>query len=152
MRRLAALALTASLFGCGDDSGGGGTTLATPTPATPPPPAPPSGAALEGAAGARAVVEAYLAAARVPDEAAMLALGTPQWREKEKAWAKGFTTNIARKGFALKTAEVREPEVSGEEARVSVRAVFVVEGEDDNEGMRFTLVRRDGRWWISDLS
>jgi hypothetical protein len=105
----------------------------------------------EGAAGARAVVDAYLAAAKVPDEAAMLALGTPEWREREKTWQKGFTVNIVRKGYALKSAEVREPEVSGETATVSVRAVFLDQGRDDPEGMRFSLERREGRWWISDL-
>jgi hypothetical protein len=46
---------------------------------------------------------------------------------------------------------VREPEVTGETATVSVGAVFVVDGEDDKEGMRFSLERRDGRWWISGL-
>jgi hypothetical protein len=105
----------------------------------------------EGAAGAQAVVEAYLAAARLHDEAGMLALGTPAWQAKEKAEARAFTPAIASRKFALKSATVREVVTHAATAEVSVRAVFLVDGEEDNEGMRFSLVRDGGRWWIADL-
>lgn len=148
------IALVAALLlgGCGDDAP---KTPAKPgekpveKPATPPTA---GGPTLEGAAGARAVVEAYLAAAKVPDEAAMYALGTPEWQNTEKTKPRRFTPAIAKGQFKLKSAEVRDPTVEGDTANVSVRAVFVDEkGKDDNEGMRFQLVRKDGRWWITEL-
>ena len=93
-----------------------------------------------------------MAAAKVPAEAEMLALGTPEWQAKEKTWAKGFTMNIVKGNLKLKSYEVRDPKVEGDTANVSVRATFVdKDGKDDGEGMRFALVRKDGRWWISNL-
>jgi hypothetical protein len=144
-RRFALASLFLLLAACGDPQ-----APAAP-PAAPPSTAPAGPSALEGAAGARATVEAYLVAAKVPDEAAMLALGTPAWRERETTWKKAFTRNIVKAGFALKAWEVREPEVEGDRASVSVRATFSDQGRDDPEGMRFSLERRDGRWWITEL-
>jgi hypothetical protein len=144
MRRLGlllSLALAAaSHAGCGKDEEKTGAPPAS------------AGATLEGAAGARAVVEAYFAAAKVPDRDAMLALGTPEWQEKEKTGDRRFTPMIANGTFRLKSFEIREPSVAGDKATVSTRAVFVdKDGKEDPEGMRFGLVRKDGRWWISDL-
>jgi hypothetical protein len=147
MRTWIAAVFAVGLAACGGDS-----DAPKKGPAAPPPAAPPvAGPAAEGAAGARAVVEAYLVAAKVPDESAMLALGTPEFQEKEKTWSKAFTLNIVKKGFALQSYEIREPAVTGDSANVSVRAVFSVNGKDDPEGMRFVLARRDGRWWITEL-
>jgi hypothetical protein len=84
-------------------------------------------------------------------KASMLALGTPEWQKKETTWKKAFTFNIVKSGFALKTYEIREPEIEGDKATVSVRAIFDESGKDNREGMRFTLERRDGRWWITEL-
>jgi hypothetical protein len=154
MRRATFLFAAAVLVAsCGGEAEENGPAPAAPPSASSPPAPAPAAAdfAKEGADGARAVVEAYLLAAKVPDEEAMLALGTPEWREKERTWAKGFTVNIVKKGFALRSHEVRELEVAGETAKVSVRAVFLDAGKEDREGMRFSLVRREGRWWISEL-
>jgi hypothetical protein len=141
--RYIALAFALLLCSCGEDS---------PKIAPPAAPPPASGPALEGSAGARAAVDAYFAAARKPDEEAMLALGTAEWREKEKTGNRTFTPVIAQGKARLKSAEIREPVVTGDTAKVSVRAVFTGQnGRDDNEGMNFTLVRKDGRWWITDL-
>jgi hypothetical protein len=144
----AAAALVLALAACGKDPAPGPVDG---PPVKPPPAAPSAAFAAEGAVGARAVVDAYLAAARAGDGEAMYALGTPEWREKERTWKKGFTPAIGKKELVVKTADVREPAVEGEKATVSVGAVFVVDGKDDKEGMRFTLERRDGRWWITDL-
>ena len=97
------------------------------------------------------MVLAYLKAAKVPDEAAMLALGTAEWQAKEKTWRKSFTMNLVKKVIALRLYEIREPVVEGEGATVSVAAVFFAEGKDDREGMRFVLAKKDGRWWITEL-
>jgi hypothetical protein len=142
-RKLPAVALFLLLAACGDKPAG---------PAAPATPAAPAASPTEeGAVGARAAVEAYMVAAKKPDEAAMLALGTAEFQAKEKTWKKGFTLNLVKKVIALKTYEIRDPEVEKDAATVSVRAVFLAEGKDNGEGMRFSLVRRDGRWWIAEL-
>jgi hypothetical protein len=158
-RSLVVLTLALAVAACGDakDPYGSG----KPSEGPPPPPSgkPPhvvaapiaGGSALEGAAGARATVDSYLLAAKRVDEAGMLALGTAEFQKTEKTWKKAFTLNIVKGGFALKSYEVREPEVSGDTANVSVGATFVVDGKDDPEGMRFTLTRRDGKWWITEI-
>ena len=150
-----AITLSLLLAACGHDADGPAAPAAPAAPVAPPTPntpaIPPAGPTAEGAAGARAAVEAYLIAAKKPDEASMLALGTPEWQKKETTWRKAFTFNIVKSGFAMKTYEVRDPEVEGDKANVSVRAVFSDNGKDDREGMRFTLERRDGRWWITEL-
>ena len=144
-----AVASALLLVACGPEPAG---PAAPNTPASPSTPAAPTASpTAEGAAGARGAVEAYMVAAGKPDQEAMLALGTPEWRTKETTWKKSFTLNIVKSGFALKSYEVREPELEGDKASVSVRAIFSDAGKDNGEGMRFTLERRDGRWWITDL-
>jgi len=146
-----ALAVVMSLFlaACGRDADG-------PAPVTAVAPSAPAvvgpGPTAEGAVGARATVEAYLVAAKKPDEAAMLALGTPEWQTKEKTWRKAFTLHIVKSGVKLKTYEIQGPEVEGDKATAFVRAVFDENGKDIGQGMRFSLERRDGRWWITELS
>ena len=142
-RKISAVVLFLLLVACGDKPAG---------PAAPATPAMPAASPTEeGAVGARAAVEAYMVAAKKPDEAAMLALGTAEFQAKEKTWKKAFTLNIVQKGVALKTYEIRDPEVEKDAATVSVRAAFTVEGKDKGEGMHFSLVRRDGRWWITEI-
>jgi hypothetical protein len=127
------------LAACGEKSDKPGSTV-------------PAGAAQEGAAGARAVVEAYFASAKFGGGDQMLALGTPEWREKERSSGKAFTSIIANGSYSVKSREIRDPAVEGDVARVSARVVLVDrEGKDDPEGMNFTLKRADGRWWITDL-
>ena len=134
---------------CGRDADGPAAPAARPSPAAPA--APTVGPTAEGAAGARATAEAYLLAAKKLDEAAMLALGTPEWQKKETTWKKAFTLNIVKSGSALKSYEIGEPEVEGDKATVSARAVFDESGKDHREGMYFSLERREGRWWITEL-
>ena len=102
-------------------------------------------------ASPEAATSAYLAAALANTPDAMFALMTPECRDKEKTWAKGFTKNIIDGKIKLKTHEVREPEVTGDTATVSVKAVFVVDGADDNEGMRFSLKREADGWLIREI-
>jgi hypothetical protein len=144
---LLAVVVFAALPACGDSP------KPSAPPATPPPAAASTvGFALEGAAGARAVVDAYYAAARAADLDGMLALGTPEWQTKEKTAPRRFSPAIAKKQLTVKTARIDEPAVTGDSATVHVGVVFVDEkGRDDKEGMNFTLVRKDGRWWITDL-
>jgi hypothetical protein len=148
-----ALGCLLALAACGDSDPATPTPPPPPTVQTPPPTSAPrpEAFAAEGSAGARAVVEAYLVAAKALDADAMLALGTPEWREKEKTWKKGFTVNITQRDYKLKSYVLREPAIEGETATLSVRAVFLDQGKEDGEGMTFSLVRKDGRWWISDL-
>lgn len=99
-----------------------------------------------------AVVTAYIDAATANKLDDMLALMTPECREKEKAWEKGFTKNIGDGKVKLKSHEMREPEVTGDSATVSVKAVFVgADGADDNEGMRFVLKQQADGWWIAQI-
>ena len=150
MRRTLALASFVLLAACGKSE-------APPGPIDGPPVKPPPAVASteafekEGAPGATAVVEAYLAAAKAQDGAAMYALGTPEWREKEAKKRRGYTPGYASKQIVLKTATVRDPEVEGDTARISVKVGLLIEGKDDGDSMRFVLVRRDGRWWINEL-
>jgi len=142
-RMFPAVTLLLLLVACGDKPAGPAAPAVPAAPATSP--------TEEGAVGARAAVEAYFVAAKKPDEAAMLALGTAEFQAKEKSWKKAFTPNIVQKGVALKTYEIRDPEVEKDAATVSVRALFTVDGKDKGEGMNFALVRRDGRWWITEI-
>ena len=99
----------------------------------------------------KATVEAWIAAAKAGDRERALSLGTDEWRQKETTWDRSFTTAVFDKGYQLLRCEIRDPEIEGDEARVSCRAVFLVEGEEDNEGLRFRLVKIDGKWRIAEL-
>lgn len=148
-RIVPALGLSLLLVACGAKSDEPAASTGSTTPAAPA--APTVSPTTAGADGARAAVEAYLVAAKKLDESAMLALGTAEWQQKEKTWKKAFTRNILQAGFALKSYDIRDPELDGDKATVSVRALFSDKGKDDREGMRFSLERRDGRWWITEL-
>lgn len=99
----------------------------------------------------RGTVDAWVAAAKAKDKDALLALGTPEWAEKERTWKKSFTKALFEDGWELVSAEVREPEIEGETARVSARAQFMHDGKPDGEGLRFTLILQNGRWVITTL-
>ncbi len=97
---------------------------------------------------------AYFAAASAVDVEGMLALMTSEYREKERTWPKGFTRSIADGKIRLKSYEMRAPEVTGDTAKVSVRAIFsvaAIDGDDGHEAMHFELVREAGQWSISSL-
>lgn len=98
-----------------------------------------------------ATTTAYLAAAQTANVEAMLALMTPECREKEKAGERAFTKAIGDGKIKLKTHDMRPPEVTGDTAKVSVKAVFIADGKDDNEGMRFELKLQDGAWLITSI-
>ncbi len=149
-RIVLAVVLSLLATACGRDADGPAAPAARPSPDAPA--ARTVGPTAEGAAGARATVEAYLVAAKKPDEASMLALGTPDWQKKETTWKKAFTFHIVKSGNALRSYEIRDPETEGDKATVSVRALFNENGKDHREGMRFSLERRDGRWWITELN
>ncbi len=157
-----ALVLTASALGCRGDATAP-TPPATPDPVAPAPvdaePAPaaestsPAASAVDRATP-EIVARAYFAAASAVDLEGMLALMTPEYRERERTWSKGFTKNIADGKIRLKSYEMREPEVTGDTAKLSVRAIFsvaVIDGEDGHEAMHFELVREAGQWSISSL-
>ena len=99
----------------------------------------------------RGTVDAWIAAAKAKDKEALLALGTPEWAEKERTWKKSFTNALFEGGWELVSAEVREPSIEGDTANVSARAQFMHDGKPDGEGLRFTLVLKNGRWLITTL-
>lgn len=144
MRTLALITiLTLGLTGCGDKAGtpgagGGGAGEATHK---------------VDASTPKGVVDAYFAAASSGDKEGMLSLGTPEWREKEANWQKGFTLHIADKGWRPKVEQMRGPrEADDGTIRISVKVLFTnPEGEENGEGMSFTLIKDGDRYWIKDL-
>lgn len=125
-------------------------------PLEPPPPPIRSATAKPAPAAAdqstlQGTVEAYFAAAAKPDQAAMLALMTPAWREKAKTWQKGFSYAFVNEGLKVKSWKIREASEEGDTGHVRVKATLVAEGEEDSEGMRFKLIRQDDKWWIDEL-
>jgi hypothetical protein len=98
-----------------------------------------------------AAARAYLEAALTNRHGDMLAVMTPECRDREKSWDKGFTRNIVDGKIQLKSYELREPEVTGDTAKVSARAIFVVDGADDNEGVRFALRQEADGWLITEI-
>jgi hypothetical protein len=150
MRRPLLFAVLLSLAACGEESEP--RPIDGPSANPPPAAAPTEGFSKEGIEGAGAVLDAYLAAAKVADGPAMYALGTPEWRATEAKKRRGFTPNLANKTIVLKSYEVEALTLQADGAvHGTVRAVFVIEGKDDKDPMRFVFVRRDGRWWINGL-
>lgn len=94
---------------------------------------------------------AYLAAAQAANTEAMLALMTPECREYEKSGERAFTRVIGEGKIKLKTHDMQPAEVTGDTAKVRVKAVFIADGKDDNEGMRFELKLQDGAWLITSI-
>jgi hypothetical protein len=77
---------------------------------------------------------------------------TPAWAEKEKSWDKAFTKAMFELGWSVVSATIREPAIKDDVATVSVRAIFKTPKRDeDPEGMHFTLVKKDGKWFIDKL-
>lgn len=145
---------------CGSTATPPATTADAPARAPDDPSAPPAATpgapeevtpALVDRSSPEAVTRAYLTAAAANAANDMFALMTPECRERERTWAKGFTKNITDGKIKLKTYELREPEVTGDAAKVAVKAVFVTDGEDDNEGMRFELRREADGWRIAEI-
>ena len=148
MRRTSAVLLLLALAACGEEKR---EPLPLDSPPVKPPPAA-DGFAKEGVEGAGAVLDAYLAAAKAGDGDAMYALGTPEWREAEAKKRRGFTPNLAKKVLVLKSTERRNLTLqSNGDVHGSVLALFLAEGKEDQDPMRFVFVRRDGRWWINEL-
>ena len=82
---------------------------------------------------------------------ARLALGTPEWQTLDKG-PRGFSTNIAKGGFRLKSHQIDSEKTEGDRAEVKGSAMFDSDKEEDHEeGLRFVLVKKDGRWWITDM-
>jgi hypothetical protein len=103
---------------------------------------------------AKGVIEAYYAAVEAGDKEAAFALLTPEARENAKTSKKSFTYVFFEMGFKVKTWKLkRDVEEQGDTASGSVKAVLMDEkGKDDNEGMRFKLVRQDGKWLIAEIN
>ena len=96
-------------------------------------------------------VEAWFAAAAKPDREAMLSLFSPEGRKEEEGFERGWTNALMTRGFTLKSREKISASVDGESANATFRAVFVQEGKEHRDGLRFMLGRKDGKWWIVKL-
>lgn len=94
------------------------------------------------------VTTEYLDAAIAGKYEEMFALMTPACRETEKSGEKGFTRDIADGRIKLRTFELGEPEISGDTAKLAVKATFMADGAEDREGMRFELQRREPEGWM----
>ncbi len=106
------------------------------------------------ASTAKGVIDAYFAAVEAGDREAAHALLTPEAREEAKTSRKSFTYAFFEMGFKVKTRRLRgEIEEQGDKASAYFKAVLLDEkGKDDNEGMRFVLVREDGKWLIAEIN
>ncbi|WP_372369812.1 VOC family protein [Candidatus Uabimicrobium sp. HlEnr_7] len=99
-----------------------------------------------------AVVSAYYRAIKNSDKVKMLSLMTEKCQKHELSWERSFTNAIFSKNWQVIDHEISYTEEQGANAHISVRAVFKTpEKEADNEGMRFRLTKKDGKWWITDL-
>jgi len=102
---------------------------------------------------ATAVVESFLANLRDGHKDGALALGIQEWQANEMAARGSFLNAIFDDEVSVKQWEIGEIEAEEEYAKVNVRALLVEpDGGIDNEPMRFTVMRIDGVWWISDLN
>ncbi len=99
----------------------------------------------------QATVESWLRAVQAVDREAALSLGTADWRAREESWARSFTSAVFEHGLRLQSFTVHEAEIDGDEASLAVTAVFVIDGEEDGEGLRFRLAREEESWRIVEL-
>ncbi|MEZ4380772.1 MAG: hypothetical protein R3A79_05465 [Nannocystaceae bacterium] len=98
-------------------------------------------------------VAAFVAAVDDGDREAATALMTDGCLERERSWDKSFSKAIFDRGLRFHIIKLRDAS-SAEDDRASVRlgVVFLDSaGEPDNEGMSFTLVKRDDAWWIDEI-
>ena len=99
-----------------------------------------------------AVVAAYLAAADANDRPRALAVMTAKCAERERTWSRSFSTAIFDRGHRFHVVRLGEENTEENTAEIRLRVVFLdYEGKPDNEGMRLTLIRRDGLWWLDEL-
>jgi hypothetical protein len=97
-------------------------------------------------------VKSYFSAAEAREKNALLELFTEAGRQQEREWEKSFTKGIFVKGMKVKEWKVRDVKSEGDSATVRTRVVFIDEkGEDDNEGMNFTLTKQGEKWWIESV-
>jgi hypothetical protein len=160
MRTSPALLATLLSLACGGTAAPPATTADAPAQAPDDPSSPPAAtpgapedvsATMVARSSPAEATKAYLVAAQASKVDDMLALMTPECRDKERTWADGFTKNIADGKIKLKSYEMREPVVTDDTANVSVKAVFVADGVDDNEGMRFALKKQGDDWLIAEI-
>lgn len=97
-------------------------------------------------------VKSYFNAAESREQNHLLELFTEAGRQQEREWEKSFTKGIFGKGLKVKEWKLRNAKIEGDSATVSARVVFIDEkGEDDNEGMSFTLTKQGEKWWIESV-
>jgi hypothetical protein len=97
-------------------------------------------------------VKAYFNAAEARDKVQLLELFSEAGRKQEREWEKSFTNAIFGKGMKPKEWKLRDAKVEGDSATISARVVFTdAKGEDDNEGMNFTLKKQGEKWWIESV-
>ncbi len=98
------------------------------------------------------VIAAYIAAADGNDRERAFALMTAECAERERTWAKSFSRAIFDRGYRFQVVRLSEDNTEDERAEIRLRVVFLDhQGEPDNEGMRFKLLRRDGQWWVDEI-
>ncbi|MCA9658571.1 MAG: hypothetical protein KC486_09515 [Myxococcales bacterium] len=99
-----------------------------------------------------AAVAAFVAAVDESNREAAAALMTEGCVERERSWDKSFTKAIFDRGLRFHIIKLRDESIEGDRASVRLGVVFLDSaGEPDNEGMSFTLVKREGVWWIDEI-
>jgi hypothetical protein len=154
-RSAVVLAASLALLACGDDEPGrpvdpatkkaptdaASTRVPVPTITAKPSQETPEGTAL-----------LWLEAAKKGDADAAYALGTEEWRAKEKAGDRTFTALVASGRLRLLRWDLHPGLGEGDSATVTAAAVFASpDGQEDKERLAFQLVHRDERWWIVGL-
>ena len=99
------------------------------------------------------VVDAWLAAAKTGDKAAMLELFVPTARDAEGQGEKNFTAVVGNLGVRLTSADVSTPmNIDGDKAKIAYGAHFRdKDGKDNKDGLRFALVKQADGWFIESL-
>jgi hypothetical protein len=99
-----------------------------------------------------AAVAAFVAAVDDSNRDAAAALMTAGCVERERSWDKSFSKAIFDRGLRFHIIKLRDESIEDDRASVRLGVVFLdPAGEPDNEGMSFTLVKRDDAWWIDEI-
>lgn len=96
------------------------------------------------------VIHGFFSAVSKHDGKTAYALMTEECRKKEQQH--GSFTYALLHGVNVKTYRIESQEKKGNGIRVHIFGTLVFQGEEDDEGMDFELVQKDGKWWLTYVS